>query len=323
MEPEARGLYTGRMSMSPASLRLLVLPGLFASFALAGCKDNLEMVTAAWDSVSDGSTAGGTTEATGGSATTGEPTTSGVPTTSDTTPGTTTSTSNTTNTTNTSTTSNTTNTSMGTSTTGEMTTGSGTWDPSETTGPPAMCNGPEDCTGEGMGDFGPATMPFFRGDVCVSDTLRPKDMLAISFNPCIHPCLAPGVYGWRYIVRCVNGCEIGFMLYYDEAVGKNCPSDVFHKFDPALCVYPGPHNALTQPLMGLGGPDDKVLVPFLTNEDTAAMIKETPTQVWARIDGHTQAAERYFPLNVDANNPAPPTTCKQGQAGCTCKKIGF
>lgn len=308
------------MRLLPASLRVALLPSLLASLALAGCKDNFEMVTAAWDSasVSEGSTAG-LTEATGGSATTGEPT-GGTPTTGNTTPGTTT---NTTNTTDSGSASASASGTTTTTTGGTTGTASDTWDPSETTGPPVMCNGPEDCTGEGMGDFGPVVMPFFRGEVCVSDKLRPKDMLAISFNPCLHPCLAPGTYGWRYIVRCTNGCEIGFMLYYDEAAGKNCPSDVFGKFDQALCSYPGPHNALTQALVGLGGPGDKVLVPFLTNDDTAAMLKETPAQVWTRIDGHTQAADRYFPLTVDANNPAPPMICKPGDPGCTCKKVGF
>ena len=53
------------MRLLPASLRVALLPSLLASLALAGCKDNLEMVTAAWDSasVSEGSTAG-LTEAT-------------------------------------------------------------------------------------------------------------------------------------------------------------------------------------------------------------------------------------------------------------------
>lgn len=318
----ARSLYTDRMSMSPASLRVGLVPVLVGSVALGGCKDNYEMVTAALDSVSvsEGLSTAGLTETTGAATeTTGEPTTgtptTGTPTTGATNPTTTTNTTNPTTTT--------TNTTNTTEATTQAETG---WDPSETTGPPATCDGPQECTGEGMGEFGPVVMPFFRGEVCVSDKLRPKDMLAISFSPCIHPCLTPGTYGWRYIVRCVNtqGCEIGFMLYYDEAAGKNCPSDVFYKFDPALCKYPAsPHKALTQPLMGLGSPGDQVLIPFLTNADTAAMLTETPTEVWTRLDGYVQGDDRRFPLDVDANHPAPPTECGPGIAGCTCKQIGF
>lgn len=177
-----------------------------------------------------------------------------------------------------------------------------------------------------MGDLTTFVLPFFRGEVCVSDTFRPGDMMALSVDPCLHPCLDPAKYGWRYLVRCTGGvgCELAFMLYYRETTGSNCPSDVFGKFSEGLCTYHGPHKALTNALMSFGYPDDKLVIPFLTNEDaTAVNMMEPNVEVWKRIDGHAQAADRYFPLSVNDQNAAPPMECGPGVAGCTCKKIGF
>ena len=191
-------------------------------------------------------------------------------------------------------------------------------DPTATTGPPATCDGPEDCTGEGQGELTTFVLPFFRGEVCTADTLRPGDMLPISWNPCVHPCIDPQKYGWRYLVRCDGGvgCEIAFIQYYREATGSNCPSDVFAKFNPEGCKYIGPHIGLSEGLKSFGYPDDQLVVPFLTNDDaTAISMGEPSAEVWARIDGHTQSADRYFPLSVSDQNPAPPEKCGPGVAG--------
>lgn len=316
------------MPLSFASHSSPWIPCLVALLAVSACKEKYEMVTAALDtvSVSEGvSTGSELTTGTDGGSTGG--TTQDVPTTSDTnqTGGNSSdpTTGNTTNTTQTSNTSNTTNTTDSTTTMGTGT--STTWDP-ETTGPPATCDGPEDCTTEGSGDFGAMVLPFFRGEVCVSDKLRPDDMMAVWLNPCVHPCIDAKKHGWRYIFRCTGGvgCEIAFMQYYREAAGSQCPVDAFYKFDPALCKYAGPHKALTMALPNLGNPEDKVLFPFVTNEDAAPIsMMEANAAVWLRIDGHAQAAERYFPLTVSEQNPAPPTECGPGVAGCTCKQIGF
>ena len=52
-------------------------------------------------------------------------------------------------------------------------------------------------------------------------------------------------------------------------------------------------------------------------------MNEPSAQVWTRIDGHAQSDDRYFPLSVSADNPAPPTECGPGVPGCTCKQVGF
>ncbi|WAS90412.1 hypothetical protein [Nannocystis punicea] len=285
------------------------------ALALAvGCQDNYEMVTAALNTVSESSSITGTetdaTGATGTESTTADvPTTTAVPTTSsegsmsDSNSGGTDSTTSTTGT---------------TETTG--------WDPTATTGPPATCEAPEDCTGMGSGDLSTFVLPFFRGEVCYADKLRPGDGLPISWNPCVHPCIDPKKTGWRYLVRCDGGvgCEIAFLQYYREATGSDCPSDVFAKFPKAGCKYLGPHYGLSEGLKGFGYPDDKLLVPFITNADAAAANDLEPAaQVWTRIDGYMQPADRYIPLSVSADNPAPPTMCGPDVPGCTCKEIGF
>lgn len=285
----------------------------------AGCQDNYMMVTAALDTVSESSTIGssGSTSETGG-------TTSNEPTSGPTTSGGGGSDSHSGGTDSSGTGS------TGTDPTGGTTTSTTTdttgWDPTATTGAPVTCDAPGECTGEGSGDLGPLVLPFFRGEVCVSDTLRPNDPLAISWNPCVHPCIDPKKLGWRYLVRCEGGvaCEIAFMQYYREAMGSNCPSDVFAKFNPDACKYAGPHKGLTEGLKNFGYPDDKLIVPFLTNEDAAAVSMLEPSgQVWARIDGHPQSEDRYFALSVSDQNPAPPSECGPGVPGCTCKKVGF
>src|SRR5690606_1129256 len=200
------------------------------------------------------------------------------------------------------------------------------WDPTATTGPPATCEGPEDCTGEGSGDPSTFVLPSFRGEGCTADQLRPGDMLPVSWSPCVHPCVDPNKTGWRYLVRCVGGmgCEIAFLQYYRETTGSNCPADVFAKFNEDGCKYLGPHGGLSEALASFGYPQDRLLIPFLTNDDaTAISMLEPAADVWKRIDGHDQADDRYIPLSVSEDNPAAPTECGPGVPGCTCKQIGF
>ncbi|MDC0723385.1 hypothetical protein POL25_41275 [Nannocystis sp. bb15-2] len=300
------------MPMSQLWLRTAWLSAL--AFA-AGCQDNYEMVTAALNTASESASITGTeTDATGATGT--ESTTADVPTTTA---------APTTSSEGSMSDSNSGGTDATTSTSGPTTETTG-WDPTATTGPPATCEAPEDCTGMGEGDLPTFVLPFFRGEVCYADKLRPGDGLPISWNPCVHPCIDPKKTGWRYLVRCSGGvgCEIAFLQYYREATGSNCPSDVFAKFDQAGCKYIGPHYGLSEGLKSFGYPDDKLVVPFITNADaTAVNALEPSADVWTRIDGHAQSPDRYIPLSVSADNPAPPTQCGPDVAGCTCKQIGF
>jgi hypothetical protein len=210
----------------------------------------------------------------------------------------------------------------GTGTTQEQpTTGSDPTAP--TTGEPVPCDTPEGCTAMGGGEVTNTTLPFFRGEVCISDKLRTGDPLAISVTTCVHPCLKADGYGFNWVYRCTDGlCEAGLVFYHPNVTGSMCPADVFGAFDPAGCTFTPP-AALSIKLPDTIG-DASLLMPFLTNDDAAAIDggDSENAAIWARIDGHTQASERRLPLNFAAENPAPPATCAAGEPGCTCRKIG-
>ena len=210
----------------------------------------------------------------------------------------------------------------GTGTTGEQpTTGDDPTAP--TTGEPVPCDTPEGCTAMGGGEVASTTLPFFRGEVCISDKLRTGDPLAISVSTCVHPCLKTDGYAFKWVYRCTDGvCEAGLVFYHPNVTGSMCPADVFGAFDPAGCQFTPPAAlAITLPdTMG----DASLLMPFLTNEDAAAIDggDSENAAVWGRIDGHMQASERRLAINFAAENSEPPATCTNGEPGCTCSKIG-
>ena len=210
----------------------------------------------------------------------------------------------------------------GTGTTGEQpTTGADPTAP--TTGEPVPCDTSEGCTGMGGSEVASTTLPFFRGEVCISDKLRTGDPLAITVSTCVHPCLKTDGYSFKWVYRCTDGvCEAGLVFYHPNVTGSMCPADVFGAFDPAGCTFTKP-AALAIKLPDTMG-DASLLMPFLTNDDAAAIDggESDNDAVWARVDSHVQAAERRLPISFAAENPAPPAACTAGEPGCTCRKIG-
>lgn len=192
-----------------------------------------------------------------------------------------------------------------------------------TTAEPVACDGPESCTAMEEGDLSGETAPFFRGSFCVSDEVKPGDTLAISATACVHPCLEIDAFSFKWANRCEGeGCEVALALYYTGIVGAACPSDVFGEFDPAGCVFTGPHAiAITPPAKE--GPG-ALLLPFLTNVDAAAIAGgETGAALWARVDAHTQAPERRVAIDYAAANEAAPASCGEGVNGCKCSSVGL
>ena len=191
-----------------------------------------------------------------------------------------------------------------------------------TTGEPVACDTPEGCTGVGSGEIASTVVPFFRGEVCLNDKLRPDDPVVLSLSTCVHPCLATQGYAFKWVYRCVNGaCEFAVVNYHAGVTGSQCPADVFGAFDPAGCKFIGP-DALEISKAGTMG-SVSLLLPFLSNEDAAAIAggdNEGPS-VWARIDAHAQADERRVTLDFSPTNPGPPASCAEGTPGCTCHAI--
>lgn len=190
--------------------------------------------------------------------------------------------------------------------------------------PPVPCETPEGCTAMGSGEIASTTVPLFRGEVCLSDELRPGDPLALSVSTCAHPCLKITNFAFKWVYRCQDeGCELGFVFYHAGVTGSECPSDVFGEFDPALCVFTDPAPLTITPPETTG--EVSLLLPFLTNEDAGAIAggDDESSSVWARVDAHMQAQGRRLPMNFAAENPAPPASCVAGTPGCTCSKIGL
>lgn len=197
----------------------------------------------------------------------------------------------------------------------------------DTTGAPATCDGPEECTAEGSGDVGPLTLPFFRGVVCVSDKVQPGDKVAFSVSQCSHPCLDVSGYGFKYSVRGGpdSTVEAALAHYYTEVTGTACPSDVFGEFPAEACVLGSPLKSSMNPILQNDDPfagSGVFLVPFLTNDDAAAVKADTKV-LWDKADAHAQAEARAFALSFDAGNSPAPAECGEGVAGCTCRSIGL
>ncbi len=193
-----------------------------------------------------------------------------------------------------------------------------------TTGEPVACDSPEGCTAMGGGEITSTTVPLFRGKLCVSDALRPGDALAVSVSACMHPCLTSQALAFKWVYRCPEqGCQLALVVYYPEVTGSACPSDVFGEFDPAGCEFTGPDAIVITPPEAMG--NVALLLPFLTNEDAGAIAggDNESASVWARVDGHAQAADRSVTLDVSPGNAAPPMSCAEGTPGCTCSTIGL
>lgn len=199
----------------------------------------------------------------------------------------------------------------------------------DTTGAPATCDTPEACTGEGAGDVGPLTLPFFRGRVCVSEAVKPGDAVAVSISSCVHPCLDVNGFKFTTAFRGADGgVEMALAYYHKDVTGTACPPDVFGEFPPEACVFTtpktlgvGPVSAKDGPFVGAG----TFMVPFFTNDDVAAFAGGDDTQeaVWQRVASHTQASDRVFDVSFDDGNPAAPAACGEDVAGCSCRSIGL
>ncbi|MEZ4449319.1 MAG: hypothetical protein R3B09_07555 [Nannocystaceae bacterium] len=284
-------------------LRLRAVTLLAVGLSVAACKDNYEMVTVALQTATAEETETmGLTDVTA-SGTEGTDGTAGTAGTDGTATGSTAST-------------------AGTSTAGTQGTG-------ETTGEPAPCDTAPDCTamGDPDGELGPTDVPFFRGRVCVAKEAKPGQMVPVRLEACVHPCLKFNAFAFRHTYRCTSGCESAAVLWYGGVTGTNCPSDVFAKFDPALCktlngidILAGPVNLGDNPYEGAL----PVLIPMLTNDQVAEISggADTAAEIWARVDVNQQSPDRTFEVNLSASAADAPASCKDSDL-CQCHDVGF
>ncbi|MCB9704005.1 MAG: hypothetical protein H6711_19100 [Myxococcales bacterium] len=195
---------------------------------------------------------------------------------------------------------------------------------------PAPCDTGPECTspGDPDGDPGPTTVPYFRGRACVAKAVKPGEAIPIRLEACMHPCLKTNAFAYRHAFRCPGGaCEATAVLWFGDVTGSECPSDVFAKFDPALCVYKPAIDIKAGPL-AFGGNnfegDAPIVIPYLSNDQTAEIAAgaDTSAEIWSRIDANVQEESRLFTVSVAAGSPSAPAACDDPDL-CDCRDVGF
>ncbi len=261
-----------------------------AAIALAGCQDNVDMVTAALDSVSaTEATTAASTGTTDGTASTGGSGTAGT---------------------------------AAASTAGSESEGTAT-------GGPVPCEAGVDCTapGDPDGEVGPLDLPYFRGHACAATTGKSGEKIAVRLEACVHPCLKTNAFAFRHAYRCEGSdCEAFVALYYTGVTGSGCPADVFGKFDPALCKWLPAIDVAVGPVSPGGTPHEGQValhIPFLTNDDATTIAGGIDSAaIWPLIEAHPQDPERTFTVDLAAANASGPATCTDGGV-CTCKDVAL
>lgn len=175
--------------------------------------------------------------------------------------------------------------------------------------------------------FTGATIPFFRGNVCLPHEVQSGAPLPVLMQPCLHPCITTSSYEFRHTFTCEGSrCE-ALALMWVIGSGSACPPEAFGHFDPAQCQY-GTEVGFTIDTSTSRGPISgtmKVEVPFLSNADMAAIAADPSDdtihqRAWQYPEDPGRVPDER-PVSVLADNPAPPASCADG--ACPCYPVGF
>ncbi len=185
-----------------------------------------------------------------------------------------------------------------------------------------------DSTGEHAGgNFSERKVPFFRGRVCVATKVAPGDPIPVSLEPCVHPCVATSNYQFYNRYTCDGStCRAAEVAWIDDAVGTDCPADVFGRFPKSECTYPFVIEG-TQTSISPSGNDYTGIVPieipFLTNEDLERVAQKDMStgEFFGLIDSYSPDMDRIFQVNIGSGNPTAPASC--AESGCSCREVGF
>lgn len=177
------------------------------------------------------------------------------------------------------------------------------------------------------GNFSERLLPFFRGRACVATKVAPGDPIPVSIEPCIHPCIEASQFQFYNRFSCDgSGCRAAEIAWLEDAVGTDCPNDVFGKFAAAECTYPFKIEGLQSPISPSGTDYTGTVpieVPFLTNEDIKVVAAKdmSTSEFFGLIDSYPPETDRIFQVNIANGNPSAPESC--ADAACTCREIGF
>ncbi len=198
-------------------------------------------------------------------------------------------------------------------------------------------------------NFTDKPVPFFRGEVCTASNtnIQGGGSLPLTFRPCLHPCLTPKQNSYKHQWFCYNQTCSALTAFWMLADGNNCPVEAWGEFDASMCTYPVEVEGGIGPLeLSDGSPIQGSFIyeiPFFTNDDIAEIADFQPSDAssacQAECGGNASCLERCFIESVayryvqqsdrtisfalSNTNPAPPSSCAPGAAGCTCVPIGF
>lgn len=177
------------------------------------------------------------------------------------------------------------------------------------------------------GNFSERKLPFFRGKVCVATKVAAGDPIPVSIEPCIHPCVSATLFQFYSRYSCDGStCRAAEIAWLDDAVGTDCPADVFGRFPKSECTYPFRIEGKQSPISPSGSNYTGLVpveVPFLTNEDVerVAQMDMSTSEFFGLIDSYAPDSDRIFQVNIAGDNPTAPESC--AEPGCTCRDVGF
>ena len=137
----------------------------------------------------------------------------------------------------------------------------------------ACIDGPLDTssTGTATPTLTAVPVPFHRGTVCYSESVKAGSPVPVSLAPCLHPCLTAGAHFHSNYYSCVGSTCDAWAFVYFLADGVDCPADAFGSFPRNECDFTqNPVNLSIGTTIGEGEPVLGTMtleVPFLTNAD--------------------------------------------------------
>jgi hypothetical protein len=178
--------------------------------------------------------------------------------------------------------------------------------------------------------FTSKVIAFHRGEVCLPHEVQSGERMPLRMRPCLHPCVTVTSYEYKHSFQCRGShCEaVALMWVEGSSAATGCPEDAFAAFDASLCQY-GTEVELMLATETSNGPisgDMLIEVPFLTNEDAAAIAADPSDAdaIEALVQQYPQQQSRIpdgRAVSILPGHPAPPASCADG--ACPCYSIGF
>ncbi len=223
-------------------------------------------------------------------------------------------------------------------------------------GESGQCLVDEDCTGRGQicdstnsvcvdttydatstenpapGTFSNKVIPFFRGQVCTTPSVRSGSTFPVTMTPCFHSCIDVQSFKFKHFFECTGAaCDL-WALMWVVANGTACPADAFGEFDASTCSFDPAISFEVVTTLDTGPIIGNMMfeIPFITNADMAQLAPtgtENPAvnDIKARMFQYPRDPSRLvnggMPISLLDQNDLPPASCEDN--ACTCFNIGY